>query len=47
MERHKLAGLGDGIIHRHFDIAEDILWDRIQNWLPDLRQQTHRIEAGK
>jgi len=44
-----MAGLRDIVIHEYFGIDNDILWDVIQNKIPDLLVQIQdilRSESG-
>ena len=39
----RIAGLRDILIHHYFRIDVDIVWDVVQNKLPELRQQLQII----
>jgi uncharacterized protein with HEPN domain len=39
----RIAGLRDILIHHYFEIDVDIVWDIVQNKLPELRQHVQMI----
>lgn len=39
----RIAGLRDILIHHYFEIDIDIVWDIVQNKLPELREHIQRI----
>ncbi len=41
----RIAGLRDVIAHGYFGLNEHVLWDLVQNRVPELRQQIRRILA--
>jgi uncharacterized protein with HEPN domain len=43
VERKKVAGLRDVLVHDYFGIDMDIVWDVIQNKLPVLTEQVRHI----
>ena len=39
----RIVGLRNILIHEYFGIDLDILWDIIENYLPDLEVETRRV----
>lgn len=43
IEWNKAVGLRNALIHGYFDVDYDIVWDTIENNLPDLKIQINKI----
>jgi uncharacterized protein with HEPN domain len=43
IEWKKMAGTRDRVIHHYFGIDYDIIWDIIENKLPDLQERVEEI----
>ncbi len=43
IEWKKIAGLRDIVVHEYFGIDEDIIWDVIENKIPELKENIEKI----
>jgi uncharacterized protein with HEPN domain len=43
VEWRKISGFRDIVVHQYFSISDSILWDIIQNKIPELNEQIEHI----